>query len=150
MNMKWTKDRSIKLSLFCICFFAAALLVLDIYFCISGRRVLGRFLYRDQITVFTIVFIICSIFAWICLYHLFRLLKNLDGETVFNKANVAHLRTISWCCAGVAAATFAGCFSWGWFFIVTAASGFMMLIVRIVKNVIEEAIDMKDELDYTV
>ncbi len=30
------------------------------------------------------------------------------------------------------------------------AAGFMALIVRIVKNVFEQAIRMKDELDYTI
>lgn len=151
--MKWTKDSSIKLSLFCIYFFAAALMALDGWFIIRSRRVrviLGRFLTGNQSVAFILIFAICSVFAWICLYHLYRLLKNMGGKTVFTKENVTHLRAISWCCAGVAIVTFAGCFFWLPAFIVTAASAFMMLIVRIVKNVFSEAADMKDELDYTV
>lgn len=151
--MKWTKDRSIKLSLFCIYFFAAVLFVLDAYSLIRPFRMqmlISRFLFGADKTVFFIVFETCSVFAWICLYHLYRLLKNMGGETVFTKENVKHLRVISWCCAGVSAVTFIGCFFWLPSFTVTAASAFMMLIVRIVKNVMSEAAEMKDELDYTV
>lgn len=151
--MKWTKDRSIKLSLFCIYFFAAVLFVLDAYSLIRPFRMqmlISRFLFGADKTVFFIVFETCSVSAWICLYHLYRLLKNMGGETVFTKENVKHLRVISWCCAGVSAVTFIGCFFWLPSFTVTAVSAFMMLIVRIVKNVMSEAAEMKDELDYTV
>lgn len=151
--MKWTKDRSIKLSLFCIYFFSAVLLILNVFPIVKPMRtqiLIGRLVYGVHPAVFLIIFAICSVFAWICLYHLFRLLKNMGGETVFTKDNVRHLRMISWCCAGVSAVTFAGCFFWLPLFIITAASAFMMLIVRIVKNVMDEAADMKNELDYTV
>lgn len=151
--MKWTKDRSIKLSLFCIYLFAAVLFVLDFYAVLRPGRMqilLSRLLFGADKTVFFVIFAVCSIFAWICLYHLYRLLKNMGGETVFTEENVKHLRIISWCCAGVSAATLVGCFFWLPVFIVTAASAFMMLIVRIVKNVMSEAAEMKDELDYTV
>jgi hypothetical protein len=34
--------------------------------------------------------------------------------------------------------------------VIAGAAGFMGLIVRIVKNIFRQAIDMKNELDYTV
>jgi hypothetical protein len=34
--------------------------------------------------------------------------------------------------------------------IIAAAAAFMMMIVRVVKNIIQQAIDMKTELDLTV
>ena len=36
------------------------------------------------------------------------------------------------------------------FMIIAAAAAFMMMIVRVVKNIIQQAIDMKAELDLTV
>ena len=36
------------------------------------------------------------------------------------------------------------------FFVIAMAAAFMALIVRIVRNVFQTAIGMKDELDYTV
>lgn len=57
---------------------------------------------------------------------------------------------MSWCCAGAALLALGGALVWPTMLLLTVAAGFMALIVRVVKNIFEQAIRMKDELDYTV
>ena len=56
----------------------------------------------------------------------------------------------SWCCFGACLVSFASSLYWPPIMLVAIAAGFVGLIVRIVKNVFEQAITMKDELDFTV
>ena len=80
-----------------------------------------------------------------------RLLKNLQAARVFIPENVRLLRIVSYCC--FFAAMFCAVFAAGFLvtlWIVVMAAGFVGLIVRIVKNVFEQAIVMQDELDFTV
>ncbi|MFR1758596.1 MAG: DUF2975 domain-containing protein, partial [Christensenellaceae bacterium] len=59
-------------------------------------------------------------------------------------------RITSWCCFGACLICFASSFYCLPILLIAIAAGFMGLIVRIVKNVFEQAITMKDELDLTV
>lgn len=79
-----------------------------------------------------------------------RLLGNMKAERVFEEENIALLRSVSWCCAAVAAVCLLSTLYYLPFFIAAMAAGFLALIVRIVKNVFQQAVGMKDELDYTV
>ena len=60
------------------------------------------------------------------------------------------LRQVSWCCVGAGAVCLVSCLYYLPFIAVAIAAGFMALIVRIVRNIFQTAIGMKDELDYTV
>ena len=149
--MNWTKDRSITLSIICVYVFAAILLAADI-FCyrltawfISLRGMLWQQGVGMMVTVY-----VCSVFAWVVLYCLWRLLKNLRQGEVFVDRNVRLMRAVSWCCAGAAAACLVSVIWYLPFVFVAVAAGFMCLIVRIVKNVFQQAIAMKDELDLTI
>ena len=63
---------------------------------------------------------------------------------------MALLRAVSWCCAAVAAVCLLSAGYYLPFLVAAMAAAFMALIVRIVKNVFQQAVRMKDELDYTV
>ena len=43
---------------------------------------------------------LCSIFAWLLLAQLWRLLRNIQAGRVFEEENVRILRAVSWCCVG--------------------------------------------------
>ena len=79
----------------------------------------------------------------ILLYHVRR-------GTVFTDASVACIRAISWACLaeGIIFAVLAAYFPFS--ALVSAAAVFIGLIVRVVKNVIEEATAIKNENDMTV
>ena len=63
---------------------------------------------------------------------------------------MAQLRAVSWYCVWVALICLAGCVCYPPFVFVAIAAAFMALIVRIVKNVFQQAISMKSELDLTI
>lgn len=148
--MNWTKDKSIVLSMVCVAAFAAVLLVLDIgafrlipWYC--DFRSMPSAAAKMMATLYT-----ASVFGWICLYALWKLLRNINAGSVFTKENVRLLRRISWTMAGAAAVFFASGFYYIPFLFIAAAAAFMMLILRVVKNVFQQAVEMKSELDLTI
>lgn len=99
--------------------------------------------------VFMIVYGILALAgaAGIQMLCLLRLVKR--GE-VFTAKSVAHLRGVSWCCV-VAGGLFAllGCY-FPLSFAVAFVAVFVGLCLRVVKNVLEEAVAIKSENDLTV
>ena len=149
--MNWNKDKSILLSLICMSIFSVALAALDIgcYWAVSWFVQL-RGLNRETVWYFIATVFGCSVFAWPLLWHLWRLLGSIKRGEVFTKENVRSLRAVSWCCVGAALLCAVSAFYYPSFLLVAVAAGFMSLIVRIVKNVFQQAIAMQSELDLTI
>ena len=152
MVMHWTRDKSIGLSLVCVGFFALALLVLDIGIYWFARAFFVVLRGKPwQYAAFTVASVyLCSIPAWLTLWSLWRLLRNLRSGAVFTEENARLLRRVSWCCAIAAAMTALNGIYYLPYLFVAVAEGFMALIVRIVKNVFQEAAAMRSELDLTI
>ena len=98
--MNWTKDRSIVLSQFCVGAFALLLLAIDIL----GYWLVGFFIQLRNMNwqlgaVILAAVYLCSVFAWIVLWRLWKLLGNIKAGRVFISENIGHMRTVSWCCA---------------------------------------------------
>lgn len=149
--MKVTKDMSVKLTLACIYLSALVLLAADLTaFRWIGWYVAWRGMRPERVPGITATLYVASIFGWICLWALWKLLKNMKAELVFDAVNIRLLRIISWCCAFAALVFLAGGFCYPPFFLIGAAAAFMMLIVRVVKNVFQQAAEMKSELDLTI
>ncbi|MBR3503921.1 MAG: DUF2975 domain-containing protein [Clostridia bacterium] len=153
--MNWTKDKSIALSRVCVVMFAALLLALDVSAVLMVPMVERRTqMFLMLVTLdhgtWTVLVALCSVFAWPALWKLWRLLGNLREEKVFVEDNVRLMRAVSWCCVGVAASCLFCGFEYAPLFALAVAAGFMALIVRIVKNVFQQAIAMKSELDLTI
>ena len=79
-----------------------------------------------------------------------RLLSNIRHDKVFIPANVKILRLISYCCFAVSVIfiyfSFIRPFAW----LVVIAAAFFGLILRVIKNVFEQAIILKEENDFTI
>ena len=93
---------------------------------------------------------ICEIFALTALYSLHVLLGNINRNEVFIPQNTACLRRISWACmlAGCSLFIFG---LWRFIFILAAFLAVMFgLIMRVLKNVFEKAVEIKSENDYTI
>ncbi len=151
LHMNWNADKSVRLSQVCVCIFAALLLALDIGCYWAVRWFIGmRHMSSLKGNWMMLTIYLCSIFAWILLVKLWRLLWNIQSGRVFDEENVRLLRAVSHCCVGAGVICAASCWYYLPFIMVAIAAGFMALIVRIVKNVFQQAIAMKSELDFTV
>ena len=149
--MNWTKDKSILLSQVCVAVFALLLAALDIgcYWAVGWFIGLRGMAWQTGAALMVTIYL-CSVFAWFLLCHLWKLLDNMKKGLVFIEDNVKRLRVVSWCCVGAAVICFASCAYYLPFLFVSIAAAFMALIVRIVKNVFQQANAMKSELDFTV
>jgi hypothetical protein len=85
------------------------------------------------------------------LWLLDRLLSNIRKEEIFIPQNVSYLRGISWACFAMCVpCLFVAVYGSQTFLFIMVAAAFMGLILRVVKNVIEAAVLIKEENDYTV
>jgi hypothetical protein len=88
--------------------------------------------------------------ATAALISLDRLLANIRKSIIFVKKNVIILRILSWCCFVVSIIYLV----FGWFYIISLlisfASAFFGLILRVLKNVFEQAVELKEENDFTI
>ena len=88
--------------------------------------------------------------AGIIVYLLNRLLSNIRKGEVFEHENVKCLRIISYCCFAIAAVS-AVMTVWRLLaVIVVLAFAFMGLLLRVLKNVFEQAVLLREENDLTV
>lgn len=151
MPLNWNRDKSVVLSQVCAAIFALCLLALDIgAYWIASWFVRSELLRAQYAALLMVSLYSGSVFAWLCLYRLWRLLDNIRRGELFVSENVRCMRAVSWCCAGASAVCALSALYYTPFLFITVAAGFMALIVRIVKNAFEQAIAMKDELDLTV
>jgi len=161
----WTKAKSAALSLVCtrvlIGVFIATAVALPFLMPdgVSGgyygaRSDAGLLYIGVSSTTVSAIFICaysCFVPAMITLFSLDRLLRSIRKDLVFLQANVRRLRIISWCCFAIAIIMLCG-----WPFtsyvlvFVAAAAAFFGLLVRVIKNVIAAACEIKDENDYTI
>lgn len=147
----WTGKRSIGLTKFCILVFFAALIAVVV----TGPWLTRWYVEYNHAAPGSEVFFLATVYigsvpAAYLLYNLLRLLRRIEADQVFVAENVECLRRISWTCfvgAGVALAS--GFYYLSWLFIFVAAA-FMGLIVRVVKNIVAQAVALKDDADYTI
>jgi hypothetical protein len=99
---------------------------------------------------FMAILYFCCIPAMAALICLHILLGNIKKEKVFIMGNVKLLRVISWCCFAAAFIMVFALYYYFLFGLMAVAFGFIGLIVRVVKNVIEEAVHIKAENDFTI
>lgn len=93
---------------------------------------------------------ICEALALGALWALHGLLNNISKGEVFISSNTKFLRIISWACmlAGISFAVFG---LWRFIFLLPAFFAVMFgLIMRVLKNVFEEAVEIKSENDFTI
>ncbi len=102
---------------------------------------------RLYILVLTYALMAVAILADILLFIL--LLRVYRGE-VFTAVSVALIRGVSWCCFLMCAVFFGLGFYFELSYIVSFSIIFLGLCLRVVKNVIEEATEIKSEHDFTI
>ena len=154
----WNNKKSVILSIV-ICFVLAFVLLglvfagpmLFRWYMVSYRGFLpdGEPMQRLSLT-FAWCFYPSAVFSGIILYSLLKLLFNIRGAKVFINQNVTILRVLSWCCFAIAVITFVGAISYMPFGFVALAGGFVGLMLRVLKNVMKSAVEMREENDLTI
>lgn len=81
---------------------------------------------------------------------IFVLLKSVKSDNIFTPKSVALIRAISWCCFLVGALFLAVGYYFELAFLIAFAAMFLGLCIRVVKNVFEQATEIKCENDLTV
>ena len=157
--MNWTKNKSIALSKICVFIFSALGIVLNIYIHHNIRSIITRRMYiplsegglLKQYIIFALIALyILDILAYAALFLLYKLLCNIHKSKVFIAENVKYLRLLSWCCFIASFVCFILTFFYLPFVLLVTGTAFMALILRVVKNVFTEAIEIKQENEYTI
>lgn len=147
----WNHSKSLTLSIFCTRLFAVLLII-----GVLAAPYIVNWYFGDGLNMqalhlpFRITIYLCAIPGFIILYCLNTLLKNIRFGSVFVEKNTKMLRAISWGCIAVGIITFVSGFYYVSFFIVAVASAFFALIIRVIKNIFEQAIELKSENDFTI
>ena len=154
----WNSKKSATLSII-VCFVLAVILVLLV---ILGPYIFEYYMmgYRGFAKgstslwslkrTFSMCFYPSSIFAGGALYSLIKLLFNIRANNTFIPQNVKYLRVVSWCLIAVSILTFIGGLFYIPFFFVSAAAGFVGMLLRVVKNVMQSAVELKAEQELTI
>ncbi|MCR5718670.1 MAG: DUF2975 domain-containing protein [Oscillospiraceae bacterium] len=152
----WNKDRSLLLSLGLV----RALLIIIPVLCLCSPWMVRWYDLTDLDGIGLLdgsVFVplmLClntaGVCAMVCLVYLYRLLANIRKSEVFVHQNCKCLRIISWCCL-LASVPFAVFGLWRFLsFVMAFTALFFGIILRVVKNVIEQAVALREENDYTI
>ncbi len=88
--------------------------------------------------------------AFICCIAVTLLLFRVRNGLVFTEKSVSYIRFISWMCVLLAAIILSAQYFHAAAFIIALAMAFLGLCLRVVKNVIEAATEIKNENDLTV
>jgi hypothetical protein len=148
----WNGKKSISLSKFCVLVFTAMLIItaLSAPWLVRWLMDFSRADLVGKEAFFLSTIYTGSVPAAVLLFCLYRLLHHIEIDQVFITTNVEYLRRISWSCFLGAIICFASIsYYFPWVFVAVAAA-FMGLIVRVIKNIIAQAVELKKESDLTI
>ena len=157
-NFMWNRKRSLTLSII-VCFIFVAILTAGLFLGPLGVKMWFS-IYRgwsedstamkQMISIFSACFYPSTVFAYITLYNLLKLLFNIKNDDIFINMNVKYLRVISWCCFAVSVITLVGGAFYIPFCCISVAAAFVGLMLRVVKNVMQNAVEIKTENELTI
>lgn len=148
----WNKDKSIALSIFCVRLFVCIMIgvwisapwLFSALIAWRGSYLVGALPYFLTTTY------LASVPAVAAFWHLYGLLRDISSSVVFTAQNVARLRVLSWCCIAAGLICLASALYYLPFLLLAVAAAFIGLILRVVKNVFEQAVALKNENDFTI
>ena len=145
-------EKSIRLTHLCITLFALLLGVL----CISAPWLFGSYIrlrgpiLEGKLPHLLTSFYLTAIPAAFTLHDLRRLLYSISEKKVFTVQNTIILRQISGCCAAASLVCFVSTFYYISFVALAVFGGFLALVLRVLAAVFEQAVNIKQENDYTI
>jgi len=148
MKRLWRPGHSVMLSLV-MTYLAAAFLLAMMF----AAPAILKAIDNDPafLRVMAVIFYGCCPAGWLAIVSLLKLLHNIRKEQVFTRQNVRMLRILSWCFIFVTLVSLGAFFTTYLLMIyVFLGSGFMAVILRVVKNVMERATIMREEQELTI
>ena len=147
----WNPCKSVMLSSIC----TKIVIALGICFAFTAPTMVRSYVEYtaknpEIMTPLLITIYACCVPALVSLICLDRLLANIKKEEIFIEKNVKNLRLISWCCFAASIILVISGFYYILFLMIAVAAAFFGLILRVVKNVIEQAMIIKNENDFTI
>ena len=154
----WNRKRSVTLSIVACCVFAILVTLglicgpwaVKMWFSLFRGWDANSVAMHNMVMLFRACYYPCSIFAYVALYSLLRMLFHIKKDRIFIPENVRYLRRISWCCFAVAFITMLGGIQYIPLMCFAVAAAFMGLMLRVVKNVMENAVEIKAENELTI
>ncbi len=147
----WSKSRSLTFTKYLTLIFMVTLIICAFFLPSLANSYLSHKRDGEQIILPLIITLYASIPpALVLLGCLFRLTVNIGSGKVFERANTTLLRVISWCSFLVGLIYLGFSFVYLFALLMTIAAVFIGLILRVIKNVFEQAIILKDENDFTI
>lgn len=95
-------------------------------------------------------FYCCAVAVLYALWHMDRLLRNIDRAELFTLANVRHIRMIRWCCLAVSLLCLTAAAGFPSLLFASAVMIFLCLVVTVVGQVMASAVELREENDLTV
>jgi len=156
MKKLWKPNHSITLSLVVTYLAGAALLALMLAMPWLARYFVEYYLGRPaqglmwQQNPLAFIFWACCPAGWAAIVSLLKLLHNIRKGDVFTRRNVKLLRLLSWCFVFVALVAVYATYIYYPCALILAAAVFLAVILRVVKNVMEQATIMREEQELTI
>ena len=145
----YTREKSTKLTL-AVTYVFCALLTVFMFWCYPVAKWAVGPSGRTATIAAVIAFYVSCPAAWTALIGIIKILKNILNDKVFTDETVKILRLLSWCCAFVSFVSFVAVFFYKVFFVFALGAGLMMLILRVLKNVMAKAVEIKNENELTI
>ncbi len=150
MAKTWTAPKSLYLTrilvkaTIALCIMAAFCVPIctEWYDTVSGQNPIHNLL--------NVVLYISDALGLISMWELNGMLNRISKQDIFVAENVKVLRIISWCCFGIAALFFVLTFFRMLALIITFAAALFGMIMRVLKNVFELAVELRQENDFTI
>ena len=152
----WSSKRSLVLSLI-VCFIVAGALLVSLFVMPSiaviyfgGWRGFSKDIVAKVISTVLTCYYPSAVLGLLAIASLIKLLFNIKADKPFIGENVLHLRVISWCCFLVAIICIMGAYVYYSLSFIAVAAMFVGLVLRVVKNVLQAAVELKYENDLTI
>lgn len=114
------------------------------YIALRGEALEGR-LPLLLISIYT-----AAIPAFVALGYMKRLLDNLSRNKVFERENVRCLSRLSWCCLSAAGVFLVSALYYVSFLALALMAAFIALLLRVLTAVFAQAVEIKEENDFTI
>ncbi len=144
--------RSIKVSLCCVKLF----FITWVIFVIGGvgfANLFAYYLHNNNSTIFLTILVggyMCLFLSLFILIHMYHLLINISNHFVFVIENIKHLQSLSWLCLLIGIVGCIATIGYFPFLFIGITFVFMFLIIRVIKNVMHQALIIKEENDLTI